>query len=222
MSIPGNAKTVSRQEPRRLRTRAALLSAGLKLLADRPVDGISVDDIVRQAGVAKGSFFNHFADKDEFAVAIAADIRSRVEARVDEVNGGVTDPALRLVRGICCFVRFALAERPAAKIFSRVHTPAIGSDHPLNAGLRADFAWGLADKRFSAVSVDAGLVYVIGIAHGLLAAVIARKLDAARARVLSADVLSLLLTGLAVDPLEAQALAASAAASVIAGPASGR
>ncbi|HTP77450.1 MAG TPA: hypothetical protein VMJ73_10785, partial [Rhizomicrobium sp.] len=86
-------------------------------------------------------------------------------------------------------------------------------------GLRADFAWGLADKRFSAVSVDAGLVYVIGIAHGLLAAVIARKLDAARARVLSADVLSLLLTGLAVDPLEAQALAASAAESVIAGPA---
>ena len=46
-------KPASRQEPRRLKTRAALLAAGLKLLADRPIDGISVDDIVRHAGVAR-------------------------------------------------------------------------------------------------------------------------------------------------------------------------
>ena len=48
--------------PRAARTRAALLAAGFDLLVERPIDAIPIDDVVARAGVAKGSFFNHFAD----------------------------------------------------------------------------------------------------------------------------------------------------------------
>lgn len=208
-------KPISRQEPRRLKTRAALLAAGLKLLADRPIDGISIDDIVQRAGVAKGSFFNHFVDKDDFATAIATDIRNGVEAEIAIANRDVTDPALRVSQGICCFVQFALTEKSAAKIFARVHTATIGADHPLNAGVRSDISLGITEKQFVLTNAEAGVVYVIGVAQGLLASVIAQKLAPDKARSLCIGVLTLLLTGLAIEGKEATHLATKASVSVI-------
>ena len=46
--------------PRAARTRAALIAAGFDLLVERSIDAIPIDDLVAKAGVAKGSFFNHF------------------------------------------------------------------------------------------------------------------------------------------------------------------
>lgn len=215
MSKLVNAKPVSRQEPRRLKTRAALLAAGLKLLADRPIDGISVDDIVQHAGVAKGSFFNHFADKDDFASAIATEIRNGVEAKIAVANRNVTDPALRVAQGICCFVQFALTERLAAKIFARVHTVSVGADHPLNAGVLSDVELGVCKMRFALTSTEAGVVCVTGVAQGLLASIITKKLNRDEARTLSIDVLTILLTGLAVESKDARRLATAAALSLI-------
>ncbi len=50
---------------RRTNTREALLVAARTLLAGRTTEGFTVDDIVQSAGVAKGSFYNHFSDKEE-------------------------------------------------------------------------------------------------------------------------------------------------------------
>ena len=71
-------KFASRQEPRRLRTRAALLASGAELLGQRPIDAIAINEIVEHAGVAKGSFFNHFADKDDCFLAALTDARERL------------------------------------------------------------------------------------------------------------------------------------------------
>ena len=68
--------------PRRNRTREALLAAGAALLAERPIDALAIDDIVQAAGVAKGSFYNHFVDKAALANAIGEAIRDDIEARV--------------------------------------------------------------------------------------------------------------------------------------------
>ena len=79
-------RTTARIDPRRDRTREALLTAGRSLFAHRDVDGVSVDEIVAAAAVAKGSFYNHFDDKEGFAREIAASARREAEALVNEVN----------------------------------------------------------------------------------------------------------------------------------------
>jgi AcrR family transcriptional regulator len=206
-------KPVSRQEPRRLKTRAALLAAGLKLLAERNIDGIAVDDIVQRAGVAKGSFFNHFADKDAFAAAIAADIRNGVEARVGATNAGVEDAAQRVAQGICCYVHFALTDRAAAKIFARNATG--GPDHPLNRGIRADIALGMTQKRFTLPNVETGVLGVLGIAQVVLESVIGRRLAGDAARALATDLIGLLLSGLGIERREAGRIASQAAKTVV-------
>jgi TetR/AcrR family transcriptional regulator, transcriptional repressor for nem operon len=46
-----------------------LLDAALHVIRAKGYAGSSVDDICREAGVTKGSFFHHFKSKDELAVA---------------------------------------------------------------------------------------------------------------------------------------------------------
>jgi TetR/AcrR family transcriptional regulator, transcriptional repressor for nem operon len=46
-----------------------LLDAALHVIRAQGYAGTSVDDICREAGVTKGSFFHHFKSKDELAVA---------------------------------------------------------------------------------------------------------------------------------------------------------
>ena len=46
-----------------------LLDAALRVIRIQGYAGSSVDDICREAGVTKGSFFHHFKGKDELAVA---------------------------------------------------------------------------------------------------------------------------------------------------------
>lgn len=198
-----NQPVLSRQEPRRLRTRAALLRAGAELLADRSIDAIAINEIVDHAGVAKGSFFNHFTDKDDFADAIAFGIRQAVEVRIDAANEGVTDPALRISRGIRGFVEFALAEPRDARVMLRRASRAAHADHPLNRGLRTDLAAGAATGQFRIPSIDASVLYVIGVCQTLLAAVVERELEQDAADRLTREVLAMLLCGLGMNAQDA-------------------
>jgi AcrR family transcriptional regulator len=156
-------RSTSRTDPRRDRTREALLRAGRALFAERDVDGVSVDEIVEAAAVAKGSFYNHFADKDVFAREIAAAARREVEARVNEVNAGVQDPALALARALCVFVRFAMEHRDSARTLWRLNTGATLVDAPINRGLVDVVQQGIETGDFKPVDVETGVLLVMGI-----------------------------------------------------------
>ena len=58
------------QQDRSRRTREKLVRAGQTLLQDRTLQEISIAEIAREAGVATGSFYRRFSDKDTFEVAV--------------------------------------------------------------------------------------------------------------------------------------------------------
>jgi AcrR family transcriptional regulator len=201
--------------PRRNRTRDALLAAGAALLAERPIDAIAIDEIVAAAGVAKGSFYNHFADKPALAFAVADAIRADVETRVTAANRAVTDPAARLVRGVCVYVDFALSDTMRSRVMARglAADPAPGS--ALTAGLRADLALGLSTGRFALPTVDAGAHFVLGVANAMLASVATANIRGAHAVMLAQQIGTLLLKGLGLASADAAQVAAQAAHDVI-------
>jgi AcrR family transcriptional regulator len=155
-------RSTARPDPRRDRTREALLSAGRTLFAHRDVDGVSVDEIVAAAAVAKGSFYNHFADKDAFAREIAASARREAEALVNDVNAGIDDPALAVARALCVFVRFAMERRDSARTLWRLNTGATMVDAPINRGLVDAVQHGIDGGGFSHVDVETGILLVMG------------------------------------------------------------
>jgi AcrR family transcriptional regulator len=155
-------RSTVRTDPRRDRTREALLKAGRSLFAHRDVDGVSVDEIVEAAAVAKGSFYNHFADKDVFAREIAAAARREAEALVNETNAGVDDPSAAVARALCVFVRFAMERRDSARTLWRLNTGATMVDAPINRGLVDVVQQGIDRDAFNHVDVETGILLVMG------------------------------------------------------------
>lgn len=193
------------------------MAAGAELLSRRPIDAIAVNDIVDAAGVAKGSFFNHFDDKGAFAAAIAAEIRADVEARVTAANIGFSDPGERVARAICGFVQFALVEPKRTRIMLRGHSGTVFSDHPLNRGLKSDIASGVRSGRFRSGAAKAGVAFIVGVCHTTLLAVLSGGTTLVEVRKFVADMLVLSLMGLGVDDSEAERTSSRAVASVIVG-----
>lgn len=184
--------------PRRMRTRDAMIHAGLGLFAERPIDAVPIDDIVTAAGVAKGSFFNHFADKQEFANAIAAEIRQDIEARVAKANGNIRDPLERLSGGMMIAVGFALLQRDRAKVMLRGMAWTTGRDHPLNSGLREDIDACIAADLFNEEACGSGLQFWLGACQMVMVSVIAQHLSHPEAAERMRETIIMALSGMGV------------------------
>ena len=76
----------SRKARQSARTREALVTQSLALVAERGLSRTSIDHIAKAAGVTKGAMYWHFASKDDLFLAILDRIRDRwqhvVHARV--------------------------------------------------------------------------------------------------------------------------------------------
>jgi len=198
------------------RTREALIRAGRKLFAERPVDAVAIDDIVQAAAVAKGSFYNHFPDKEALVRSIIDEIRAGIERAVDVANDGIEDPARRTVRGICVYLRYVIDQADRAGVLVRLQTGLTSVTAPLNQGVVQDVTAGLAQGRFSLATMEAGVLFVMGVAQIALVR-IAQEPSPALAVALAQQLCALLLRGLGLAPAEADAIAAQAADDIIRG-----
>lgn len=85
-------------------TRAALLDAGLRLADERPLGAISVDDVVKDAQVAKGTFYVHFPDRAAFLVALHARFHDELRDRIRIATADRPPGADRLRRAITAYL----------------------------------------------------------------------------------------------------------------------
>lgn len=94
----GDAKRPRRRRTTKEETRDALIASGMQLFAKRGLDGPSLDDICAHAGLTRGAFYVHFADRDDFLLAVMDRVGSRI---VDEMlppdQGGFTAAVARFV-----------------------------------------------------------------------------------------------------------------------------
>lgn len=196
------------QNGRSFKTRTALLSAGLKLFAERPIDAVAIDDIVAAAGVAKGSFFNHFTDKRIFSEAVAADVRRDIESRVAAANANVDCPLERLSNGMVVAVNFALTQRDCAVIMLRAALSVTTRNHPLNEGLLGDIEAAIMAGLIPESTRDAGLLFWLGNCQMLMMNVIERRPSRVEAADRTYDIMVMALIGLGVDGQVARRIAA--------------
>jgi AcrR family transcriptional regulator len=183
-------------------------------MAERPIDAIAIDDIVRAAGVAKGSFFNHFDDKEAFAGAVASQVRGEIEDAVAQLNAGIDDPASRVARAVCLYVRSALRDPRRAGVLLRGSPQTSHMTTPLNRGVVADISQGLLAGRFAVPTAEAGVLMVIGAAQVVVGRVIGEPSPSVAAAV-TQQLCSLLLRGLGLSAGDADGIAARAAHEVL-------
>lgn len=206
--------TEVRRDPRTERTRGALVAAGRRLFCERPVDAVTVDNIVQAAGVAKGSFYNHFPDREALVRAISAEIRAGVELAVDRANADVEDPARRVARACCTYLRFALDEPERAGFLVRVHSGHTSLEAPLNRGLVDDVSLGLGTGRFRVATLEAGVLYVLGVTQMALIRVV-QEPSVGLAVSLAQQMCAMMLSGLRVPDMDADLIAAQASDEIV-------
>lgn len=194
------AKLAASPSPRAQRTRQALLGAGLDLLADRPIDAIAIDELVMRASVAKGSFFNHFADKQAFADAISREVRSEVEALVAKVNSAVTDPLERLAGGMIAAALYALTQPRRAAVLVRATSRMTPSDHPINRGLRADLQAAADEGLIDPATIAEAVHFWLTCCQAVLSLVVETTATRQAARDRVSGLLGLALRGLGAAP----------------------
>lgn len=184
---------------RAARTRNALLSAGFDLMLDRSVDAIPIDDLVAAAGVGKGSFFNHFGDKDGFKAALAIQVRGEIEAKITTANLGVTEPLERLAGGMREVTDYALKNRKRTISMLRMMVGSTGKEYPLNEGVRADIALCAQAELIRVNSEQAAILYWLGLCVALITHVVEVDLPRERAADLLGEFLVSGLIGLGAD-----------------------
>jgi AcrR family transcriptional regulator len=187
--------------------------AGEQLFAVNSVDSVTINQIVGAADVAKGSFYNHFADKEAFADAVYELIQGDIEFHVSAANQDVADGAPRVARAMCTVIAYAKAhpDRLSATLILARRT---STADPLNAGLAADIQQGIEQGTMQHIDVANGLIVVIGLIRAAVAH--AMSCDRHRAiKVLAVDLSAATLRALGVAPEPAQHIAAQAAHEIL-------
>jgi len=85
---------------RRARTRQRIIEAALGVIAERGPDAPVIEDFIQAAGVARGTFYNHFTTTEELLTATSSWLEDDVIQNIESVIGGFDDPMRRLVTGM--------------------------------------------------------------------------------------------------------------------------
>ncbi|MGA5520249.1 TetR/AcrR family transcriptional regulator [Streptomyces pseudogriseolus] len=142
--------TSSRDTRRASARRAELIAIGRRLFADRSYDALSMDDIARQARVAKGLIYYYFHSKRGYYLAIIEDSVAGLVTMA--ASGDELPPVERVQRTIDSYLRYAEHNQAA---YRAIVSGGVGFDaevHAVRDGVReaivatiAEGAYGRSD-----------------------------------------------------------------------------
>lgn len=179
--------------------------AAEELFGLRGFANVSVDEITARAGVAKGTFYNHFADKADMANHIALEIRTGLKERIGQMKSVSADPARHLAIAMSLFLLLAHEQPNRAFILVSLINDPTDVNSPMNTPVRLTLQNGEISGRFRVASIEASLIVVIGVVSAGIRNLIEQPTRTPSARITDLVVHALRSLGLEWD--EAHAIA---------------
>lgn len=187
---------------RRERMRARLTEAALLVFGERGVDGSVIDEIIRVAGVARGTYYNYYRSNEELLEAVATDAGNEVMDVVDPVVRVRQDPAARIAAGVRLWLRLARRYPHLAAFFRRAGSYMF-SNTEVRDYLRRDLSAGLEVGRFRVADLNLAFDLVAGPVLAAINTMLVEDVPVAYGDHLARSV----LMALGVSAAEAEALA---------------
>ncbi len=88
-------------------TRAHLIDVATRLFAEHGYEATSIEAVLAESGVSRGSLYHHFAGKDALFWAVLESVAARVGPRITEAERGAPDPVAELRAGCLMWIRLA-------------------------------------------------------------------------------------------------------------------
>ena len=87
---------------KRERTRSALLDSAISVFANKGFEATRITDITNHAGLANGTFYNYYQEKDELlrdvATGLSVEITARINDEMSNIRNGITRVTLATAR----------------------------------------------------------------------------------------------------------------------------
>ncbi len=156
---------------KRARTKAQLIAAANALYSTRPWESVTVDEVVSEAGVAKGTFYTHFNDLNELAAAVADELVKSVDELIQPYRLSLPDPLLRIAFGCDAFFQKSLDDRLWASLAARMARsyPTVGK--VARKRFSEDLSEALKQSSQAGLSLQLALEVSIGIVVQVMAAI---------------------------------------------------
>ena len=128
------------------------------VFAEKGLDAPVIDDFIRAAGVARGTFYNHFASVDELLDAVTRMLEDNVMRSTLVAIGEIEDPVRRFATGIRLWLSWSGSDRVGCGfvVRSRFRGPLVEEQ------LAADLQGGLDAGKFNFSSVEVARDLVVG------------------------------------------------------------
>lgn len=198
---------VARQ--RRARMRARILAAAMDVFAEKGPDAPVIDDFVRAAGIARGTFYSYFTSTEELLTAVSAWLEDSLIRSIEAQIGALDDPVLRMATGMRLWLRWSIEDRAWSAFVVRSRFRGRLVERRLNTDLRDALDAGLL--QFPSVPMARDLVV------GTILQTMRRIVDGRVPASLPEDTTRLILRGLGLGD-RAAARAVRAPAPVIGRP----
>ncbi|MEM7016778.1 MAG: TetR/AcrR family transcriptional regulator [Pseudomonadota bacterium] len=101
-------EVVKKKPGKRERTRTALLESALDVIAQKGVEGAKINEITDNAGMANGTFYNHFDDKEQIIQAVAIYAAEQIGGRIDAEMAHLDKATARMVTATTKAINLAI------------------------------------------------------------------------------------------------------------------
>ena len=141
--------------------RSRLLEAALAVFGQAEDEFAAVEEVIRRAGVSRGTFYNYFSNADDLLRAVADEVGTELMQAVAPIVEASEDPAERMGAGVRSWI--SLVERyPGLAVFFRRAGLYILSNERVRTDLPRDLVAGMKSRRFTIDELELGFVLVAG------------------------------------------------------------
>jgi AcrR family transcriptional regulator len=88
-------------------TRGQLIAIATRMFAERGYEDTSIEAVLREAGVSRGSLYHHFPSKEALFEAVAEEVETSVGAQTIAAASGLTNPVEAMRAGFVAWIRLA-------------------------------------------------------------------------------------------------------------------
>jgi AcrR family transcriptional regulator len=157
-----------RQERRKARTRRALVDAAVRLVAAGRAEQATIHEITEEADLGFGTFYNHFASKDELFGVAAREALEHWGRALDVACGGIDDPVESFAARFRISGRVGRTHPELARFLTELGLAALTSRDGLAPRARRDLDAAFAAGRLHHGAPEVALSTVAGALIGML------------------------------------------------------
>jgi AcrR family transcriptional regulator len=147
-----------------------LLDAAFRLMAERGMEAVAINEITETADVGFGSFYNHFESKEAIYAAVIGSVFESFADGLDQLVRDLDDPAEVIAVSIRHTLLRARRDPLWGRFLLREGLSAHALSHGLGPRLKRDIDKGITAGRFKTPDPEMALITVGGGVLGAVAA----------------------------------------------------